>query len=58
MARLRGPVLIFAALFLLSASGPISAQTTVFGKNKVQYKDFDWYFIQSSHFDEIGRAHV
>ena len=51
MARLRGPVLIIAALFLLSGSGPISAQTTVFGKNKVQYKDFDWYFIQSSHFD-------
>lgn len=28
-----------------------SAQETNFGKNKVQYKDFDWYFIQSSHFD-------
>src|SRR4051812_27994752 len=23
----------------------------IFGKNKVQYKDFDWKFIQSPHFD-------
>ena len=22
-----------------------------FGKNKVQYKDFTWYYIQSDHFD-------
>lgn len=22
-----------------------------FGQNKVQYKDFDWYFIQTKHFD-------
>ena len=22
-----------------------------FGKNKVQYKDFDWYYIQTEHFD-------
>ncbi len=22
-----------------------------FGKNKVQYKDFDWYYIQTDHFD-------
>jgi Tol biopolymer transport system component len=30
-------------------SHPINAQ--YFGKNKVQYKNFDWYFIQSEHFD-------
>ena len=22
-----------------------------FGKNKVQYKEFTWYYIQSTHFD-------
>ena len=22
-----------------------------FGKNKVQYKDFTWYYIQTDHFD-------
>src|ERR1043166_4698322 len=22
-----------------------------FGQNKVQYKNFDWYFLQSKHFD-------
>ncbi len=28
---------------------PLSAQ--YFGKNKVQYKNFTWYYIQSEHFD-------
>lgn len=27
------------------------AQEGNFGKNKVQYKKFDWYFIQTDHFD-------
>jgi Tol biopolymer transport system component len=27
------------------------AQNSVFGKNKVQYKNFDWQFIQTEHFD-------
>jgi len=35
-------------MFLLS-NEDISAQ--YFGKNKVQYKSFEWYYIQSSHFD-------
>lgn len=30
---------------------PAASQSTPFGKNKVQYKQFDWYFVQSSHFD-------
>ncbi len=32
---------------------PVSAlaQETYFGKNKVRYKDFDWSFIQTRHFD-------
>jgi len=36
---------------LLSGIPPIIAQDTQFGKNKVQYKNFDWYFIQTAHFD-------
>ena len=28
-----------------------SAQEGNFGKNKVQYKNFTWYFIQTRHFD-------
>lgn len=37
-------------LFLMFALfvSPLLAQ---FGKNKVQYKDFTWYFIQTKHFD-------
>jgi len=27
------------------------AYSQEFGKNKVQYKDFEWYYIQSDHFD-------
>ncbi len=38
-------------MLLVACTLPSAAQETVFGKNKVQYKDFDWYFIQSSHFD-------
>ena len=37
-------------LFLLIImSFEINAQS--FGQNKVQYKDFDWNYIQTSHFD-------
>jgi Tol biopolymer transport system component len=39
--------LIGATAGLQSARG----QATIFGKNKVQYKQFNWYYIQSSHFD-------
>lgn len=35
--------------WIASPSAP--AQNSVFGKNKVQYKTFDWHFIQTSHFD-------
>ena len=30
---------------------PAFSQSTTFGQNKVQYRDYDWYYIQSSHFD-------
>ncbi|MBE0643639.1 MAG: PD40 domain-containing protein [Bacteroidetes bacterium] len=42
-------VLLFAVFAICAANTPASAQ--YFGKNKVQYTDFDWYFIQSEHFD-------
>lgn len=35
-------------LILLLFSGTAFAQ---FGKNKVQYKNFDWFYIQTDHFD-------
>jgi len=28
-----------------------------FGKNKVQYKDFDWFYIQTDHFDIYFNQH-
>ena len=33
------------------ATATAFAQRGQFGKNKVQYRKFDWYFIQSKHFD-------
>jgi hypothetical protein len=27
------------------------AQYFAFGRNKVQYRNFEWYYIQSEHFD-------
>ncbi len=41
---------IFAILVGLVCS-TTSAQETYFGKNKVRYKDFDWSYIQTRHFD-------
>lgn len=43
------------ALFLLAALllpiGSANAQYFSYGKNRVQYADFDWRYIQSDHFD-------
>ncbi len=39
-----------AVLVLLAANAGIS-QEPYFGKNKVQYKAFNWYFIQTENFD-------
>jgi len=41
-------VLLLLVLILMA---PIAANSQQFGKNKMQYKNFDWYFIQSDHFD-------
>lgn len=43
------PAALIAGWMFLSP--PAHSQETVFGKNKVQYHDFTWYFIQSTHFD-------
>jgi len=42
-------IAIVAAL-LVCMSG-LDAQAQFFGKNKVQYTNFDWHYIQSEHFD-------
>ncbi|MBI4418310.1 MAG: PD40 domain-containing protein, partial [Ignavibacteriales bacterium] len=34
-----------------AACGSAQAQNSAFGKNKVQYRTFDWQFIQTNHFD-------
>jgi len=40
------------ALIILALAFSVSdAQETYFGKNKVRYKDFDWSYIQTRHFD-------
>jgi len=36
---------------VLLSSAVCFAQADEFGENKVQYRNFDWYFIQSKHFD-------
>lgn len=38
---------LFIILFLLTSFHHLFS----FGKNKVQYKNFEWYYIQSPHFD-------
>ncbi len=43
--------LVLFAVFAALASGSLYAQNSSFGKNKVQYKKFDWQFVQTSHFD-------
>lgn len=40
---------VLVAGLVLTATA--SAQYSVYGKNKVQYKSFEWEFIQSDHFD-------
>ncbi len=50
--RLIGPALFFLLLLVTGGVQNASAQPgALFGKNKVQYKDFDWKYIQSPHFN-------
>jgi len=43
--------IILTAVLLFVAVLPAAAQDTYFGKNKVQYRNFDWEYIQTDHFD-------
>jgi Tol biopolymer transport system component len=43
-------VFVIGILLALSAA-PAQAQYYAFGKNRVQYEDFHWRYIQSKHFD-------
>ncbi|HWF44920.1 MAG TPA: biopolymer transporter Tol, partial [Candidatus Kapabacteria bacterium] len=43
-----GFVILSISCFILPARAQVGS---IFGKNKVEYKDFDWKFIQSPHFD-------
>ena len=42
-------LLLLAVLFTLPA--PLSAQYSRFGKNKVQYDDFQWEILSGDHLD-------
>ena len=44
-------ILFLSSLFLLLLAGPGDTQEPYFGKNKVQYEIFDWYYIQTEIFD-------
>jgi len=43
-------ILVLLASICILAGNAV-AQNSVFGKNKVQYKDFRWQYIQTDHFD-------
>lgn len=45
------PIVALSLLFLLSAVPQSNAQTYWFGKNKIQYKDFQWKILKTPHFD-------
>ncbi len=38
-------------ILLVISAVPAAAQDTYFGKNKVQYRNFEWNYIQTDHFD-------
>ncbi len=44
-------LMLLSLVLALSAVAPAAGQEPVFGKNKVQYKHFDWYYIQTDNFD-------
>ncbi|MDG5766539.1 peptidase MA family metallohydrolase [Balneolales bacterium ANBcel1] len=46
-----GWILMIMLLATLTVTSDLNAQYFGFGKNRVQYSQFDWRFIQSEHFD-------
>jgi len=53
MKKIKIPVcvFIFLGLIFLITGKTFSQANAVFGQNKVQYKTFDWSYIQTKHFD-------
>lgn len=47
--------MLTVSILLLMSALPLMAQQ--FGQNKVQYKDYDWYYIQTKHFDIYFSLH-
>lgn len=43
--------LTIIGLVVLVGASQVAAQETHFGKNKVQYREFNWEYIQTDHFD-------
>ncbi len=43
--------LIIVTLIICGIVVSVEAQNSVFGKNKVQYKHFQWQYLQTDHFD-------
>ncbi|NNF07393.1 MAG: hypothetical protein HKN21_11580, partial [Candidatus Eisenbacteria bacterium] len=44
-------ILCLLALVVSALSFPLTAEAQYFGKNKVQYKDFDWAILETEHFE-------
>jgi len=44
-------VLLALGVLIIAGISTGAAQEANFGQNKVQYKKFQWYYIQTSHFD-------
>lgn len=44
-------IILVILVMAVAMSAATMAQETYFGKNKVRYKDFDWSYIQTRHFD-------
>lgn len=48
---MKGKIVAIFFLSLCVGAPSLNAQYFSFGKNRVQYEDFEWRFIQSKHFD-------
>lgn len=44
-------IICLLIIIVIASSISATAQETYFGKNKVQYRSFDWKYIQTDHFD-------
>lgn len=43
--------LLALTVFVIGAAAPAAAQTSYFGQNSVQYREFDWKILKTEHFD-------